>query len=345
MTAPKKAGFSVSPFLNVPTLIVINTLRLSGRTAVISAQAGRSLPVTLGAMNCLPHSVSCQTTPAFGPMTCSSQLAKERPGSFASRSEAGIARTKDNACFSKESICGAPIIKTHNRFVIANSFKPVMALEVELHRELDNAWFIRRGEARELARRYLRTAFDADIRKPQLIEEERAVGHAIHLLEVGPVEEIESVKDELEPERVVAVEADSPSYSQISGEEPGPEARVASYRERAVVVVGVEVNIDPSSDVEWKTAARRDTRRQVKIGERPSVPGIAVPAAEGAFEDSRNRQPVTQVERRESTIGASVGRVLWTLLEVDVGGVSDRFAIGIRPDHLVVAAEAFVHRQ
>src|SRR5262247_1910747 len=290
MTAPKKAGFSVSPFLNVPTLIVINTLRLSGRTAVISAQAGRSLHVSLGAMNCLPHSVSCQTTPAFAPMTCSNQFAKERLGSSASRSEAGIARTKDNACFSKESICGAPIIKTHNRFVIANSFKPVMALEVELHRELDNAWFIRRGEARELARRYLRTAFDADIRKPQLIEEERAVGHAIHLLEVGPVEEIESVKVEFDPDRVVGAEADPPSHSQIGGEEPRPDAGVAPYRKRAVVDGGVEVNIDPRPDVEWKTAARRDDRRQVKIGERPLVPRIAAPAAERTFEDRRNRQ-------------------------------------------------------
>src|SRR5215471_18349926 len=297
MTAPKKAGFPVSPFLNVPTLILINTLRLSGRTASISAQADRSCPVSPGATIRSPQSVSCQTTPASGPMTCSNQLAKGRPGSFASRSEAGIACTKDNACFSNEFICGAPIIKTHNTFVIANSFKFGMASEVEFQPELNNARVIRRCEARELARWYLRTAFDADIRKPQLIEEERAVGHAIHLLEVGPVEEIESVKDELEPERVVTVEADSPSYSQISGEEPGPEARIASYYERAIVVIGVEVNIDPRSDVEWKTAARRDDRRQVKIGERPSIPGIAASAAEGAIEDRRNRQSVTQVKR------------------------------------------------
>src|SRR5262245_42455301 len=297
MTAPKKAGFPVSPFLNVPTLILINTLRSSGRTALISAQAGGSCPVSPGATIRLPHSVSCQTTPAFGPMTCSSQLAKERPGSFASRSEAGIACTKDNACFSNESICVAPIIQTHNTIVIANSFKLIMALEVELRPELNNAWVIRRGEARELARRYPRTAFDADIRKPQLIEEERAVGHAIHLLEVGPVEEVEGVKDEFDPDRVVGAEADPPSHSQIGGEEPRPDAGVAPYRKRAVVDGGVEVNIDPRPDVEWKTAARRDDRRQVKIGERPLVPRIAAPAAERTFEDRRNRQSVTQVKR------------------------------------------------
>ena len=45
----------------------------------------------------------------------------------------------------------------------------VMALKVELHTELNNAWLIRRGEAGKLARRSLRAAFDADIRNPQLI--------------------------------------------------------------------------------------------------------------------------------------------------------------------------------
>src|SRR5262249_21885833 len=297
MTARKSTGFPVSPFLKVPTLIMTNTLRPSGKLALTSAQAGRSCPVLSGAPICSPHSVSCQTTPAFGPVTCSNQLAKERPGSSASRAEAGIARTKDNPCFSHESICGAPIIQTHNTFVIANSFKFVMALEVELRPNLNNAWFIRRGEARELVRRYPRTAFDADIRKPQLIEEEHAVGHAIHLLEVGPVEDVESIKDELDPERVVGSEADLPSHSQIGGEEHRPDAGVAPYRKRAVIDVVVEVNIDPRPDVEWKTAARRDDWRQVKIGERPLVPRTAAAATVRTFEDRRKRHPVTQVKR------------------------------------------------
>src|SRR5882672_4888724 len=64
-------------------------------------------------------------------------------------------------------------------------------LEVELRPELNNARRIRRREAKELARRVLRTARDANVRKPKLIEEERAAGDVIHILEVGPVEEIE----------------------------------------------------------------------------------------------------------------------------------------------------------
>ena len=61
-------------------------------------------------------------------------------------------------------------------------------------------------------------------------------------------------------------EADSPSHSQISGEEPRPDARVASYCERAVVVDGVEVDVKSRPDVEGEAAARRDDRRDVKIG-------------------------------------------------------------------------------
>src|SRR5215468_2178818 len=147
MTARKSSGFPVRPFLKVPTMNKTNTLRPSGKLALTSAQADRSCSVFSGATICSPHSVSCQTTPAFGPVTCSNQLAKERPGSSASRAEAGIVCTKDNACFSNESICGEPIIQTHNTYVIANSFKFVMALEVELRPNLNNAWFIRRGEA------------------------------------------------------------------------------------------------------------------------------------------------------------------------------------------------------
>src|SRR5262245_32936113 len=249
MTAPKKAGFPVSPFLNVPTLILIYTLRSSGRTALISAQAGRSCPVSPGATIRLPHSVSCQATPAFGPMTCSNQLAKERPGSFASRSEAGIACAKDNACFSNESICGAPTIKTHKTFVIANSFKVDMELEVELQPELDDAWIIRRGESGELACRYRRIAFDADIRKLQWIEGGR-VGDVVHFLEVGPIEQIESVEDDLDPERAVSAESDLPSHPQISGEEIRSEECVAPHRKRAVVVDGIEVDVESGPDVE-----------------------------------------------------------------------------------------------
>src|SRR5262249_52841269 len=77
-------------------------------------------------------------------------------------------------------------------------------LEVELRRELDNAWIIRRGEAGELTWRYRRIAFDADVRKPQRIEDDR-IGYGVHFLEVGPVEQIEGVEDELDPERAVSV--------------------------------------------------------------------------------------------------------------------------------------------
>src|SRR5262249_42758233 len=136
---------------------------------------------------------------------------------------------------------------------------------------------------------------------------------------------------------------DSPSYSQIRAEEHWPEAGVSSNRKRAVVVVCVEVDVSSRLDVEGETAARRDDRRYVKIGERlreePTVAG-----AVWTFEDRRKRQPVAHVERRESTISASVGRVLRSLFEVDVVGVTDRFAVSVRPDHLVIAVEAFVHR-
>src|SRR5215475_4022878 len=103
MTARKKEGFPVSPFLKVPTLIVTNTLRPPGKLALTSAQAGRSFPAPI----CSPHSVSCQTTPAFGPITSLNQLAKGRLGSASSRSEADISCAEDIACFSKEPVCPA----------------------------------------------------------------------------------------------------------------------------------------------------------------------------------------------------------------------------------------------
>ena len=54
---------------------------------------------------------------------------------------------------------------------------------------------------------------------------------------------------------------------------------------------------------------------------------------------------MTHVKGRETTIGARVGRVLWTLIEGEVVCVTDRFAKSIRPDHLVAVAEAFIHRR
>src|SRR5215468_1530133 len=306
MTARKSTGFPVSPFLKVPTLILTNTLRPSGKLALTSAQADRSCSVFSGATICSSHSVSCQITPAFGPVSCSNQLAKERPGSSASRAEAGIARTKDNACFSNESTCGAPTIKTHNAFVIANSFKFDMSLEVELQPELDNARIISRSESGELVRRHGFIALDADIRELHRIENRR-IGYVVHVFEVGPVEQIEGVDDDFEPERTVSVEADLPSHPQISAEELRPEEGVAPHPCRAIVTDGVEVDVESGSDVEGEAAARREDRRDVKISERPLIPRTA---AERTFEDPRERQPVTQVEGRNATIIARVGRVL-----------------------------------
>ena len=88
------------------------------------------------------------------------------------------------------------------QFVTTNWTKS--SLEVELQPELDSAWIIRRGEAGELTWRYRRITFDADIRKPQRIEDE-GIGYGVHFLEVGPVEQIEGVEDELDPERAVSV--------------------------------------------------------------------------------------------------------------------------------------------
>src|SRR5262249_58021031 len=113
----------------------------------------------------------------------------------------------------------------------------------------------------KLACRVVRFASDASIRFPQLTEEERAAGDVIYLLEVGPVEEVEGVEDEFDPGRFVGVEADSPSYPQVSADEPRPDAGVAPYRKRAVVVVVVEVDVKSRHDVEGETAARRDDRR------------------------------------------------------------------------------------
>src|SRR5262249_15001997 len=160
----------------------------------------------------------------------------------------GIACAKANACFSNESICGAPTIKTHNIFVIANSFKFDMTLEVELQPELDSARLICRGEAGELAWRRRRTAFDSDIREHHWIEDSR-VGDVVHIPEVGPVEQIESVEDDLDPERAVSAESDLPPHPQISGEEIRSEESVAPYSKRAVVVDRIEVDVESGPDV------------------------------------------------------------------------------------------------
>src|SRR5262245_35746727 len=108
MTAPKKAGIPVSPFLNVPTLIATNTLRPSGSMALTSAQAVISRQVPSGAAICSPHSVSCQTTPAWAPKNLSNQPPNGWSGNCASSSEAGIACTEENTCFSNDSICVDP---------------------------------------------------------------------------------------------------------------------------------------------------------------------------------------------------------------------------------------------
>ena len=79
-----------------------------------------------------------------------------------------------------------------------------------------------------------------------------------------------------------------PSHSQISGEEIRPDERVAPYPERAVVVDGIEVDVESGPDVEREAAAGSDDRRDVKIGERALVLRTA---AERTFEDRRERQP------------------------------------------------------
>src|SRR5215475_7965860 len=103
-------------------------------------------------------------------------------------------------------------------------------LEGKLRPELKDAWRERRGEAAEFVWLVLQFASEANTTLfPQLIEAERAVGDIVHFLEVGPIEEIERVEHEFERERLVGPEAQSPSYSQIGGEDPRPDAGVASY--------------------------------------------------------------------------------------------------------------------
>ena len=161
-----------------------------------------------------------------------------------------------------------PVIEIDNRFATTNNFKVAIDLKIKLQPELNNAWFISRSETGKLVCRSTRGSRNANIRKSQLIEEERAVGQIIHLFEVGSVEDIESVEDQLEVERIVGVEANPPSKSQISGKEPRPEAGVSSNCERTVVVIAIEIDIEPRLDIEGESAARGDDRRQVEIGER-----------------------------------------------------------------------------
>src|SRR5262245_63308458 len=103
-----------------------------------------------------------------------------------------------------------------------------MALEVELQPELDNARIISRSESGELVRRHGLIALDADIREPHRIENRR-IGYVVHVFEVGPVERIEGVEDEFEPERTVSVEADLLSHPKISAEEIRAEEGVRPY--------------------------------------------------------------------------------------------------------------------
>src|SRR5262245_8304587 len=110
-------------------------------------------------------------------------------------------------------------MQIHKTFAITNIFISALELKVELHLQLNSARRIRRGEAAERACRVVRFAKDANISFPHLTEEERAAGDVIHILEVGPVEEVEGVEDEFEPRPLVGAEADSPSHSQISAEE------------------------------------------------------------------------------------------------------------------------------
>src|SRR5262245_50954714 len=104
MTARKREGFPVSPFLKVPTLITTNTLRPPGKLALTSAHAGRSCPACPGAAIRSPHSVSCQTTPAFGPMISLTQLHKGRMGSASSGAEDDISCAEDMTYLSNEHV-------------------------------------------------------------------------------------------------------------------------------------------------------------------------------------------------------------------------------------------------
>src|SRR5262245_7901903 len=108
MMARKKVGGPMSPFLKLPTDITIITLLPSCVSAIASAQAGRSGTSSFEIFS--PHSLSCQTTPAFGPMISLNQLPNGRWGNLSSRLEAGIRCTEASACFSNDKVCDIPVI-------------------------------------------------------------------------------------------------------------------------------------------------------------------------------------------------------------------------------------------
>src|SRR5215475_7190713 len=108
MMARKKVGGPMRPFLKLPTDITIITLLPSGVSAIASAQAGRSGTASFEIFS--PHSLSCQTTPAFGPMISLNQLPNGRWGNLSSRLEAGIRCTEASASFSNDKDCDIPVI-------------------------------------------------------------------------------------------------------------------------------------------------------------------------------------------------------------------------------------------
>src|SRR5262245_49055396 len=110
MTARKKVGEPEKPFLKLPTEITIITLLPSGVRAMTSAQAGRSGVRLLEDLSCTPHSLNCQTTPAFGPMSSLNQLPNGRWGNLLSRLEAGMRCTEARACFSNDNDCDIPVM-------------------------------------------------------------------------------------------------------------------------------------------------------------------------------------------------------------------------------------------
>src|SRR5262249_6883357 len=137
MTAPKKVGLPLSPFLNVPTAIPTTSLTPLGKTALASTQADRPCSFLSGAVLRSPHSASCQTTPACGPATCLNQSAKGSLGNSASRSKASICCTTANACFSKDANWIPLFIHIHSAIAIAAIFTPVLNFNSQCGRYYD----------------------------------------------------------------------------------------------------------------------------------------------------------------------------------------------------------------
>src|SRR5262245_5382301 len=124
------------PLLKVPTESVIITLCPSGKVALPSRQAGRSVPPLLGAVIASPHSDNCQITPARGPTIWLNQAGTETFGNTGSRAEAGVRCTKLNACCSSDC-CGMVIIQKHNTIAIAKAFISLL-IDLERTRVINN---------------------------------------------------------------------------------------------------------------------------------------------------------------------------------------------------------------